>query len=57
MESMWILKRSVKTVSYTHLDVYKRQAQAFAKDLETKEVILTLKVGEGGRTFGSVSAK
>ena len=28
-----------------------------AKDLETKEIILTLKVGEGGRTFGSVSAK
>ena len=27
------------------------------KDLETKEIILTLKVGEGGRTFGSVSAK
>ena len=32
-------------------------AQAFAKDLETKEIILTLKVGEGGRTFGSISAK
>ena len=32
-------------------------AQAFAKDLETKEIILTLKVGEGGRTFGSVSTK
>ena len=32
-------------------------AQAFAKDLETKEVILTLKTGEGGRTFGSVSSK
>ena len=32
-------------------------AQAFAKDLEDKEVILTLKVGEGGRTFGSVSTK
>ena len=28
-------------------------AQAFAKDLETKEIILTLKTGEGGRTFGS----
>ena len=28
-----------------------------AKDLETKEIILTLKVGEGGRTFGSVSSK
>ena len=32
-------------------------AQAFAKELETKEIILTLKVGEGGRTFGSVSSK
>ena len=31
--------------------------QAFPKDLETKEIILTLKVGEGGRTFGSVSTK
>ena len=27
------------------------------RDLETKEIILTLKVGEGGRTFGSVSSK
>ena len=32
-------------------------AQALAKDLETKEIILTLKTGEGGRTFGSVSSK
>ena len=32
-------------------------AKVFAKDLEDKEVILTLKVGEGGRTFGSVSTK
>ena len=32
-------------------------AQAFAKDLETKGIILTLKTGEGGRTFGSVSSK
>ena len=31
--------------------------RAFAKDLETKEIILTLKTGEGGRTFGSVSSK
>ena len=28
-----------------------------AEELSTKEVILTLKVGEGGRTFGSVSSK
>ena len=32
-------------------------ARAFAEELSTKEVILTLKVGEGGRTFGSVSSK
>ena len=34
-----------------------KAAQAFAKELETKEIILTLKVGEGGRTFGSISGK
>ena len=27
------------------------------EELSTKEIILTLKVGEGGRTFGSVSSK
>ena len=32
-------------------------AQAFAKDLETKVIIISLKTGEGGRTFGSVSSK
>ena len=32
-------------------------AQAFAKELETKEVIVSIKSGEGGKTFGSVSSK
>ncbi len=32
-------------------------AQALAKQLEGKQVNLSLKVGEGGKTFGSVSAK
>jgi len=32
-------------------------ARAFAKELEGKSVTLTLKVGEGGKTFGSVSTK
>lgn len=32
-------------------------AQAMAKDLETKEVIVKIKAGEGGRAFGSVSTK
>lgn len=33
------------------------EAQRFAKELETKEVVLSIKAGEGGRTFGSVSSK
>ncbi len=32
-------------------------AQELAKTLETKEVTLTIKSGEGGKTFGSVSSK
>ena len=32
-------------------------AQAFAAELETKEVIVSMKSGEGGRTFGSISSK
>lgn len=32
-------------------------AQDLAKDLESKEVTCTMKVGEGGRTFGSISTK
>lgn len=32
-------------------------AREFARELEAKQIVLTLKVGEGGRTFGSVSAK
>lgn len=33
------------------------EAQRFAKELEDKQVVLKLKAGEGGRTFGSVSTK
>ncbi|MBR6771473.1 MAG: 50S ribosomal protein L9 [Lachnospiraceae bacterium] len=32
-------------------------AQAFAAEMETKEVIVFIKAGEGGKTFGSVSSK
>lgn len=32
-------------------------AQAFAKEMGTKEVVVTMKAGEGGRVFGSVSSK
>lgn len=33
------------------------EAQRFAEELETKEVVLAIKAGEGGKTFGSVSSK
>ena len=32
-------------------------AKAFAEELASKEIILAIKVGEGGKTFGSVSSK
>lgn len=32
-------------------------AKAFAEELASKEVTLSIKVGEGGRTFGSISSK
>jgi len=33
------------------------EAKEFAKVIETKEVVVKLKTGEGGRTFGSISSK
>jgi large subunit ribosomal protein L9 len=33
------------------------EAQAFAKELESKTIEVTIKAGEGGRTFGSISSK
>lgn len=32
-------------------------AQAFATEMEKDEVVVSIKAGEGGRTFGSVSSK
>lgn len=34
-----------------------KKAQEFAKDLESKSVTVGIKVGTGGKTFGSVSTK
>ena len=33
------------------------QAQAFAKELEEKVIVLKIKLGKDGRTFGSISTK
>ena len=53
LNDLKLQKANAEKVAQENLE----SAQAFAKDLETKEIILTLKVGEGGRTFGSVSTK
>lgn len=33
------------------------EAKAFKAELETKEITVSIKVGEGGRVFGSISSK
>ena len=53
LNDLKLRKSNEKKVAQENLDA----AKAFAEELSTKEVILTLKVGEGGRTFGSVSSK
>ena len=53
LNDLKLRKANEERVAQENLDA----AKAFAEELSTKEVILTLKVGEGGRTFGSVSSK
>ena len=53
LNDLKLRKANEEKVAQENLDA----AKAFAEGLSTKEVILTLKVGEGGRTFGSVSSK
>ena len=53
LNDLKLRKANEEKVAQENLDA----AKAFAEELATKEVILTLKVGEGGRTFGSVSSK
>ena len=53
MNDLKLQKANQEKVAQENLDA----AKAFAKDLETKEIVLTMKAGEGGRVFGSVSSK
>lgn len=53
LNDLKLQKANAEKVAQENLEA----AQAFAKELESKEVTLTLKVGEGGKTFGSVSTK
>ena len=53
MNDLKLQKANQEKVAKEQLDA----AKAFAEVLASKEVILSIKVGEGGRTFGSVSSK
>ena len=53
LNDLKLRKANEEKVAQENLDA----AKAFAEELSTKEIILTLKMGEGGRTFGSVSSK
>lgn len=53
LNELKLQKANADKVAQENLDA----AKDFAKSLEDKAIRLTLKVGEGGRTFGSISTK
>ena len=53
MNDLKLQKANEQKVAQENLDA----AKALAAELETKQVIVKIKAGEGGRTFGSVSTK
>ena len=53
MNDLKLQKAHEEKVAQENLDA----AKAFAEDLKDKQVTVTIKVGEGGRTFGSISTK
>ena len=50
---IWLQKANQAKVAQEQLDA----AKAFAEVLSSKEILLSIKVGEGGKTFGSISSK
>lgn len=53
MNDLKLQKAHEDKVAQENLDA----AKAFAEELKDKQVDVVIKVGEGGRTFGSISAK
>lgn len=53
MNDLKLKNQHDKKVAQENLDA----AKALAEEIASKEVTVTLKTGEGGRTFGSVSSK
>lgn len=53
LNDLKLQKNNEAKVAQEHLDAAKKMAE----ELKAGKVVLTMKVGEGGRTFGSVSSK
>ena len=53
MNDLKLQKANADKVAQEQLEA----AQELAKVLETKEIVVKMKSGEGGRTFGSISSK
>lgn len=53
MNDLKLQKANEEKVAKEQLDA----AKDFAAELEKKEVVLSIKTGEGGKTFGSISTK
>ena len=53
LNSLKLKKANDEKVAQEQLEA----AQRFAADLKTKEVKLTIKTGEGGKAFGSITSK
>ena len=53
MNDLKLQKANEQKIAQENLDA----AKALAAELESKQVIVKIKAGEGGRTFGSVSTK
>jgi len=53
MNDLKLKKNNEAKIAQEQLDA----AKEFAKELESKEVIVSIKAGEGGKTFGSVTGK
>ena len=53
LNSLKLKKANDEKVAQEQLEA----AQRFAADLKTKEVKLTIKAGEGGKAFGSITSK
>lgn len=53
LNDLKLQKANEEKVAAEHLAV----AKELAAELEDKEIVLSLKLGEGGKTFGSISSK